>query len=118
MAEPHNYRKVGYSMIVVSASLTAIAVIGLAIGDDVLYADDIQRSKMAHFNECKEGGFINESCQPYSIHMKFEECVAEKSLDDEACYKYRTWVESAIFEECRAERDSASPLCQKYQGLF
>ena len=118
MADPHNYKKVGYSMIVVSASLTAIALLGLAIGEDVLYADNIQRAKTAHFEECKENGFVNESCQPYAIHMKYEECVAEKNLDDPSCFKYRTWVESAIFEECRAERDSTSPLCQKYEGLF
>ena len=31
MSDPHNYRKVGYSMIVVSASLVAIALVGLAI---------------------------------------------------------------------------------------
>ena len=42
MSDPHNYRKVGYSMIVVS-SLVAIALVGLAIGADVLYADNIQR---------------------------------------------------------------------------
>jgi len=33
MKEPHNYAKVGYSMIVVAASLTAIALIALAIGE-------------------------------------------------------------------------------------
>ena len=118
MADPHNYRKVGYSMIVVSASLTAIALLGLAIGEDVLYADNIQRAKTAHFEECKENGFVNESCQPYQVHMKYEQCVAEKNLDDPSCYKYRTWVESAIFEECRANEDVTSPLCQKYEGLF
>ena len=52
MSDPHNYRKVGYSMIVVSASLVAIALVGLAIGADVLYADNIQREKTAHFEEC------------------------------------------------------------------
>ncbi len=118
MADPHNYRKVGYSMIVVSASLVSIALIGLAIGDDVLYADKIHREKTAHFEGCLADGFDRESCQPYEIHMEYERCVAEKSLDDESCHRYRTWVESAIFEECRAERDVASPLCQKYEGLY
>ena len=118
MAEPHNYKKVGYAMIVVSASLTAIALLGMAIGEDVLYADNIQREKTAHFNECKAGGFVDESCQPYAVHQKFEECVANRSLDDDSCYKYRTWVESAIFEECRAERDHTSQICQKYEGLY
>ncbi len=118
MDNPHNYRKVGYSMIVVSASLTAIALLGLTIGDDVLYADNIQRSKLAHFEECKETDFADISCQSYEIHLRYEQCVAERDLDDPSCYKYRTWVESAIFEECRENRDSESALCQKYQGLF
>jgi len=118
MAEPHNYRKVGYSMIVVSASLASIGLIGFAIGEDVLFADKIQRGKTAHFEECKENNFVNESCQPYQIHMKFEECVAAKDLDDPSCFKYKTWVESAIFEECRANRDVTSSLCQKYEGHF
>ncbi len=118
MADPHNYRKVGYSMIVVSASLAAIGLVGLAIGGDVLYADKIQRAKTAHFEECVETGFASESCRPYEVHMKFERCVAEKSLDDESCLRYRTWVESAIFEECRADRDSSSRACQKYEGLY
>ena len=118
MADPHNYRKVGYAMIVVAASLTSIALIGLAIGEDVLYADKIQRGKIAHFNECKEAGFLHESCQTYEIHMKYEACVAEKSLDDPSCYKFRTWVESAIFEECRKNGDVESASCQKYSGLY
>jgi len=118
MAEPHNYRKVGYSMIVVSASLASIGLIGFAIGEDVLFADTIQRDKTAHFEECKANNFENESCQTYEIHMKFEECVAAKELDDPSCFRYRTWVESAIFEECRASGDVTSSLCQKYKGLF
>lgn len=117
-SDPHNYRKVGYAMITVAASLTAIALVGLAIGEDVLYADKIQRAKTAHFEECKETGFAAESCQPYEIHMKFEECVADRSLDDEECYKYRTWVEAEIFEECRVGDAGDSPLCAKYEGLY
>ena len=51
MKEPHNHAKVGYSMIVVSASLTAIALLALAIGEDVLYGDNIQRAQTAHFED-------------------------------------------------------------------
>lgn len=65
MKEPHNYAKVGYSMIVVAASLTAVALIALAIGDDVLFADNIQRENTIHFNECKENNFEDESCEKY-----------------------------------------------------
>jgi len=65
MKPPRNYAKVGYAMILVSASLTAIALIGLAIGDDVLYGDKLQREKTAHFNECKANDFKTEGCEKY-----------------------------------------------------
>ena len=65
MKEPHNYAKVGYAMIVVAASLTAIALIALAIGEDVLFADNIQRNSTVHFNECKANDFKTEGCEKY-----------------------------------------------------
>lgn len=65
MKPERNHAKVGYSMIVVSASLTIIALIGLAIGADVLYGDNIQRENTAHFNECKANDFQTEGCEKY-----------------------------------------------------
>ena len=65
MKEEHNHAKVGYSMIVVAASLTAIALIGLAIGEDVLFSDNMQRDNTAHFNECKANDFKAEDCEKY-----------------------------------------------------
>lgn len=65
MKEPHNRAKVGYSMIVVSASLATIALIALAIGDDVLFSDNIQRDNTMHFNECKENDFKTDGCEKY-----------------------------------------------------
>jgi hypothetical protein len=65
MREPHNYAKVGYSMIVVAASLAAIGLIALAIGSDVLFADNIQRENTAHFNECKKNDFKTDGCEKY-----------------------------------------------------
>ncbi len=53
MNEPHNYRKVGYSMIAVAASLTIIALLYMAIGDDVLYGDKLQRSKTSTYEKNK-----------------------------------------------------------------
>ena len=44
MKEPHHQRKVGYGMIMVAASLAAIGMLQLAIGPDVLFADNIQRA--------------------------------------------------------------------------
>ena len=65
MKEPHNHAKVGYSMIVVAASLAAIGLIALGIGSDVLFADNIQRDNTAHFNECKENDFQLDGCEKY-----------------------------------------------------
>ncbi|NND86726.1 MAG: hypothetical protein HKM23_05285 [Nitrosopumilus sp.] len=65
MKEPHNHAKVGYSMIVVAASLTAVALLALAIGEDVLFSDNMQRDNTLHFNECKANNFEDESCKKY-----------------------------------------------------
>ncbi len=65
MKEPRNYAKVGYSMIVVSASLAAIGIMALFMADDVLFADNMQRDMTAHFNECKMNDFQTEGCEKY-----------------------------------------------------
>jgi hypothetical protein len=65
MKDPKNMRGVGYSMILVSASLVAILVIGVAIGGDVLFADNISRDNTAFFNECKENDFKTDGCEIY-----------------------------------------------------
>ena len=65
MKEPRNHAKVGYSMIVVSASLAAIGLLALAIGGDVLFADNMQRDATLHFNECKQNDFKTEGCEKY-----------------------------------------------------
>ena len=65
MKDPKNLRQVGYSMILVSASLIAILAIGIAIGEDVLFADNISRNNTAHFVECKANDFKTEGCEIY-----------------------------------------------------
>ncbi len=41
MKEPHNYRRVGYSMIVISVSLVAIGLLVWAIGNNYHFASDL-----------------------------------------------------------------------------
>lgn len=82
MAEPHNYKKVGYSMILVSASLVAIALIGLAIGEDVLYGDNIQRAKTAEFENCKDKNFVGEECEKYHSMLNNEVAGIYIDLED------------------------------------
>ena len=65
MSNPHNHAKVGHAMIVVSASLAAIGLLALAIGSDVLFADNMQRESTIHFNECKANDFRTEGCEKY-----------------------------------------------------
>jgi len=52
MKEPHHQRKVGIGMIMVAASLGMIGILQVAIGRDVLFADDIQRQQVAVFDDC------------------------------------------------------------------
>ena len=65
MKKSQNLRQVGYSMILVSASLVAVLVIGLLIGEDVLFADNMSRDNTAYFNECKANDFKTEGCEIY-----------------------------------------------------
>lgn len=65
MRPPRNYAKVGYSMIVVSATLAVIGIMALFMADDVLYADNLQRDNTMHFNECKLNDFKTEGCEKY-----------------------------------------------------
>ena len=65
MAKYGNHAQAGFAMIVVAASLAAIGLLALAIGEDVLFADNIQRGNTAHFNECKENDFKLDGCEKY-----------------------------------------------------
>lgn len=65
MKDPHNKKKVGYSMIVVAGSLAIIGILALAIGEDVLFSDKIQRENTKLFNECKENDFVGDECERF-----------------------------------------------------
>ncbi len=60
-----NHAQVGFAMIVVSATLAVIGLLALAIGDDVLFSDNMQRANTAEFNECKENDFKLDGCEKY-----------------------------------------------------
>jgi hypothetical protein len=64
---------VGYSMIVVAASLTVIGLLQLSIGENVLFGDDIQRGKTAEFEHCKEIDFVGEECRKFDARLKVDE---------------------------------------------
>ena len=72
MAEPRHHKTVGLSMIAVSASLVAIALLYLAIGENVLYGDDLQRQKTQEFEKCKEINFEGEECQKFDSRLRID----------------------------------------------
>jgi Tfp pilus assembly protein PilX len=80
MTEPHNYRTVGYSMIMVAASLVVIALLYLAIGDDVLYSDRVGKQKQFEYNQMLEEAKIaqEKAGQGISIELNEKISMAEK----------------------------------------
>lgn len=76
MAEPHNYRAVGFSMILVAASLVVIALLYLAIGDDVLYSDRVGKQKQFEYQQ-----FLEESKQKMEDAMSGQQQGKSVTLD-------------------------------------
>jgi hypothetical protein len=69
MAEPHNYRTVGYSMIMLSASLVVIALLYLAIGDDVLYSDHVSKQKQLEYKQLLEQSASQSQGKDLSVNL-------------------------------------------------
>ena len=82
MQDPHNYRKVGYSMVLVAASLAAIGLVQVGIGPDVLFADDMQRDKTAFFEMCKAGNYMQEGCDMFQKPGNTLYEIPRMTLDD------------------------------------
>ena len=80
MADPHNHRKVGYAMIAVSASLAIVGLLQLAIGENVLFADEIQRKNTSEFEACKEINFVGEECRKFDARLKVDEIDSGKVI--------------------------------------
>ena len=92
MKEPHHRKKVGIGMIMVAASLALIGMLQLFIGEDVLFADTIQRQQVAVFEDCKMNGFQEPQCTKWIDEMQLQECRENKDFESSECRKYRTWV--------------------------
>ncbi|KAG2475504.1 MAG: hypothetical protein O6761_07185 [Thaumarchaeota archaeon] len=54
MKDPHNYRAVGWSMVVVAASLAVIGLLVLALYDEPFFSDTIMKNKEKEFEERKK----------------------------------------------------------------
>ena len=101
MQNPHNYRKVGYSMILVAASLAAIGIVQVAIGPDVLYADQMQRDNTAFFEMCKAGNYMQEGCEKFEKPGNTLYEIPRLSLDE-------TEEETMLIEEPAMEAPQVS----------
>ncbi len=82
MAKYGNHAQAGFDMIVVAASLATIGLLALALAEDVLFADNIQRDNTAHFNECKENDFKLDGCQKYWDRINTEVSGVFVDLDE------------------------------------
>ena len=69
---PHNYRKVGYSMIVISVSLVAIGLLVWAIGDNYHFSSDIMANQEIDAMTPKHGFAIvyYDTAQPVGAKLK------------------------------------------------
>lgn len=72
MKEPHNYRKVGYSMIVISVSLTIIGLVVWVIGDNYHFASDLMAGQEIDAMTPKKGYTIVsfDDSQPVGSKLK------------------------------------------------
>ena len=70
--DPHNYRKVGYSMIVISVSLVLIGLLVWAIGDNYHFSSDIMANQEIDAMTPKHGFSIvyYDIAQPVGAKMK------------------------------------------------
>ena len=79
---PHNYRKVGYSMIVISVSLVAIGLLVWAIGDNYHFSSDIMANQEIDAMTPKHGFTIvyYDTAQPVGAKMKLLDSAS--TIDD------------------------------------
>lgn len=70
-------------MIAVAASLALIGMLHLAIGQNVLTGDDIQRAKTAEFEQCKETNFAGDECRKYDKRLEVDQLDSGKKISTE-----------------------------------
>ena len=70
-------------MIAVAASLALIGILHLAIGQNVLFGDDIQRAKTAEFEHCKETNFAGDECQKYDKRLEVDQLDSGNKISTE-----------------------------------
>ena len=70
-------------MIAVAASLALIGMLHLAIGQNVLTGDDIQRAKTTEFEQCKETNFAGDECRKYDDRLVVDQLDSVNKISTE-----------------------------------
>ncbi len=124
MQNPHNYRKVGYSMILVAASLAVIGLIQVGIGQDVLFGDQMQRDKTAFFEMCKAGNYLGEGCDIFekagNTLYEIPRMTLEETQDDETAVMEAPVMEApqTSAEVISIPSGSGSPGCEETDECY
>ena len=124
MQNPHNYRKVGYSMILVAASLAAIGIVQVAIGPDVLYADQMQRDNTAFFEMCKAGNYMQDGCEmfdkPGNTLYEIPRMTLEGTEEDESMIMEESVMETPLVsaEIVSIPSGSGAPGCEETNECY
>jgi len=118
---PHNYRKVGYSMIVISVSLVLIGLLVWAIGDNYHFASDIMAGQEVDAFTPKSGYnlVVFDYTQPVGAKLKFLDHAS--NMDD--AIKLQTQyaqqnqdphVQILIFDSVRENTTNSIALAEVY----
>jgi len=110
MKEEHNMRIVGYSIILMAASLAAIAGLYLAIGENVLFADQIQREKQDEYKECVEKNMQGSECQKFLKQKSVADAFLESTNEQESS---QPEAEEPITNEAIEAQDLDEPVSVK-----
>ena len=111
-------------MILVAASLAAIGIIQLAIGPDVLFADDMQRDKTAFFEMCKAGNYLGEGCdifiQDGNVLYEIPRMTLEDTEEVDTAVMEATIIEAPQItaEIVSIPADSGAPGCEETNECY
>ena len=118
---PHNYRKVGYSMIVISVSLVAIGLLVWAVGDNYHFSSDIMAAQEVDAMTPKNGYavVVFDYTQPIGAKLKLISMTndlseALKTQADEAQKYVGQKPMALVFDSSKSNNTSTVALAEVY----
>ncbi len=119
--DPHNYRKVGYSMIVISVSLVAIGLLVWAVGDNYHFSSDIMAAQEIDAMTPKSGYAIVVFDYTQPIGAKLKLLGDTSTLDDaikQQAANAQQYVgqkpEVLIFDSSKANNTNSVAMAEVY----